>query len=227
MLTHQHQPTNLDSILYPIYGKDFDCYYKDLGTTTVGIVYEGGVILGADCRSTSGTYVANRTNDKIYPLAKNIVACKAGSAADTQFILGTVVKYLTQFSLEYQGVIPVKVAANLAGKITYEYKDYFSASLIIGGVDDEGQHIYSINSGSIIPQKITSSGSGSFFISGFLDLNYQPNFNKEQAINFVKTSISLAINRDNSSGGGIRICDVTKEGFKRYEFSYNELDFQN
>jgi len=227
MSTHQYQSNNADSVLFPKYGKDFDCYYKDLGTTIVGIVYEGGVILGADCRSTSGSYVANRTNDKIYPLAKNIVACKAGSAADTQFILGTVVKYLTQFSLEYQGVIPVKVAANLAAKITYEYKDYFSASLIIGGVDDEGSHIFSINSGSIIPQKITASGSGSFFISGFMDSNYQPNFNKDRAINFVKTSISLAINRDNSSGGGVRICDITKDGFNRIEFSYNELDFQN
>jgi 20S proteasome alpha/beta subunit len=58
----------------------------------------------------------------LYPLAKNIVAAKAGSAADTQFILGTVVKYLAQFGMEYQGTIPVKVAATLAAKLTYEYK---------------------------------------------------------------------------------------------------------
>lgn len=216
-----------NSSLFPKIGVDFDCYYKDLGTTIVGIVYNGGVILGADCRSTSGSYVANRSNDKIYPLAKNIVACKAGSAADTQFILGTVVKYLTQFSMEYQGLIPVKVAATLAAKLTYQYKDYFSAALIIGGVDDEGSHVYSIGSGSMIPQKMTCSGSGSYFIAGFMDMNYQPTFNKDQAINFVKTSISLAINRDNSSGGGVRICDINKDGYDRYEYSFNELQFQS
>ena len=216
-----------NSTLFPKIGVDFDCYYKDLGTTICGIVYNGGVILGADCRSTSGSYVANRSNDKIYPLAKNIVACKAGSAADTQFILGTVVKYLTQFSMEYQGLIPVKVAATLAAKLTYQYKDYFSAALIIGGVDDEGSHVYSVGYGSMIPQKMTCSGSGSFFISGFMDMNYQPTFNKDQAINFIKTAISLAINRDNSSGAGVRICDINKDGFERYEYSFNELQYQS
>ncbi len=223
MLTEKQNINNI----FPKIGVDFDYFYKDLGTTICGIIYDGGVILGADCRSTSGTYVANRSNDKIYPLAKNIVACKAGSAADTQFILGTVVKYLTQFAMEYQGIIPVKVAATLAAKLTYNYKDHFSAALIIGGYDEEGPQLYSVSYGSIIPQKVTSSGSGSFFISGFMDINYQPNFNKDQAINFIKTSISLAINRDNSSGGGVRVCDVSKDGFTRYEYSFNELQYQN
>lgn len=128
--------------------------------------------------------------------------------------------------MEYNDVIPVKVAAQLAAKITYQYKDYFSAALIIGGVDNEGSHVYSISYGSMIRQNMVTSGSGSFFIAGFMDMNYQPNFNKQNAIEFVKTSISLAINRDNSSGGGVRICDITKDGFTRTDYSFNELNYQ-
>jgi 20S proteasome subunit beta 1 len=163
----------------------------------------------------------------LYPLAKNIVAAKCGSAADTQFILGVVVKQLSQFQMEYQGVIPVLVAATLVSKLTYKYKDYFSAGLIIAGVDEQGPSVYSVAYGHLIKQKIVSMGSGSGFIQGFLDTNYSSNLNKENAIKLVKAAISLAINRDNSSGGGVRIADITKEGFKRYEFSFNELDFQN
>ena len=142
--------------------------------------------------------------------------------------------------MEYQDVIPVKVAANLVAKITYQYKgiilvyfinfittDHFSAGLIIGGVDEEGPQVYSVQSGAVIRQKITSSGSGSFFIAGFMDANYSTTFNKQMGVEFVKTAISLAINRDNSSGGGVRIVDITKEGFSRIEYSFNELSHQN
>eukprot|EP00340_Litonotus_pictus_P000525 CAMPEP_0170518316 /NCGR_PEP_ID=MMETSP0209-20121228/4031_1 /TAXON_ID=665100 ORGANISM="Litonotus pictus, Strain P1" /NCGR_SAMPLE_ID=MMETSP0209 /ASSEMBLY_ACC=CAM_ASM_000301 /LENGTH=230 /DNA_ID=CAMNT_0010803825 /DNA_START=12 /DNA_END=704 /DNA_ORIENTATION=- len=213
--------------LDPHYGIDFDYFYKDLGTTIVGLKYEGGVVLAADCRSTSGNYVANRTNDKLYPLAKNIVAAKCGGAADTQFILGTVVKYLTQFQMEFQGIIPVKVAATLVGKLTYRYKDHFSAGIIIGGVDETGPHVFSVSSGSVIEQPMTASGSGSYFISGFLDAHFQENFNKQNAIEFAKSAVSLAINKDNSSGGGVRIIDITLEGYTRHDFSFNTLPYQS
>ena len=49
------------------------------------MVYDGGVMLAADSRTSSGIYVANRVADKIWPISKNIFALKSGSAADTQF----------------------------------------------------------------------------------------------------------------------------------------------
>jgi 20S proteasome subunit beta 1 len=183
--------------------------------------------MAADSRSTSGSYVANRSNDKLWPLAKNIVACKSGSAADTQFILGHISKLLSQFQMEYQGVIPVKVAATLMAKFIYKYKNHFSAGLIIGGVDEEGSSVYSVRDGSAIKQDFLTGGSGSVFLTGFSDMNYNENFSKQNAIVFAKTAISLAINRDNSSGGGIRLIDITNEGFTRHDFSFNELEYQN
>jgi 20S proteasome alpha/beta subunit len=34
----------------------------------------------------AGTYVSNRTSDKITPLADNVFLCRSGSAADTQAV---------------------------------------------------------------------------------------------------------------------------------------------
>ena len=193
----------------------------------MALEYNGGVVMAADCRSTSGSYIANRSNDKLWPLAKNIVAAKCGGAADTQFILTQVAKNLSFFQMEYQGVIPVKVAAHLIKQWTYRYKDYFSAGIIIGGVDEDGPQVYNISSGSVIRQPVITAGSGSGFITGFIDVNYNNTFNKQTAIDFAKTSVSLAINRDNSSGGGVRIIDITNEGYNRIEYSFNELENQN
>jgi 20S proteasome alpha/beta subunit len=35
-----------------------------MGTSIVAVTYAGGVILGADSRTSTGSYVANRTADK-------------------------------------------------------------------------------------------------------------------------------------------------------------------
>ena len=129
--------------------------------------------------------------------------------------------------MEYQDTIPVKVAVNLAAKLTYNYKDYFSAALIIAGVDDEGSHVYSIGSGSVIKQKLAYAGSGSYFTCGYMEANYKEGMSKENGIEFVVNSIAIAINKDNSSGGGVRICDITKDGYKRHEYSFNQLPHQN
>lgn len=61
-------------------------------------VFEGGVVLGADSRTTTGSYIANRVSDKLTPLHERILCCRSGSAADTQ-ALADVVRY----HLEYLG----------------------------------------------------------------------------------------------------------------------------
>ena len=44
---------------------------------------QGGVVLGADTRSTSGSTVADKNCEKIHYIAPNIYCCGAGTAADT------------------------------------------------------------------------------------------------------------------------------------------------
>ena len=57
------------------------------GTTILAVSYDGGVVLGADSRVTTGTYVSNRASDKITPLFEgSVYLCRSGSAADTQII---------------------------------------------------------------------------------------------------------------------------------------------
>lgn len=56
------------------------------GTTIVAIEYEGGVVLGADSRVSTGTYISNRASDKITCLADAVYLLRSGSAADTQLV---------------------------------------------------------------------------------------------------------------------------------------------
>lgn len=69
--------------------------------------------------------------------------------------------------------------------------------------------------GSVVKQNVAISGSGSAFIYGWVDSNYREGMTKQDAREFLKTAVSLAIFRDNSSGGIIRLMDITKHGFER------------
>lgn len=68
------------------------------GTTIMAISTGNAVILGADSRVSTGTYIANRTSDKIAQLSPHIYCCRSGSAADTQFLTDVVKHFLSQLA---------------------------------------------------------------------------------------------------------------------------------
>ena len=68
------------------------------GTTIMAIPFENGVIMGADSRTSTGTYVADRVSNKIVQLHDSIWACRSGSAADTQALTDYVRHYLSQLA---------------------------------------------------------------------------------------------------------------------------------
>ena len=68
------------------------------GTTIMAIPFNGGVVLGADSRVSTGTYVANRVSDKIAQISDHIFVCRSGSAADTQALTDYVKYYLNQLT---------------------------------------------------------------------------------------------------------------------------------
>ena len=66
-------------------------------------------------------------------------------------------------------------------------------------------------------------GSGSTFIWGYVDANYKPNMTKLECKEFIKSCIALAIYRDSSSGGIIRLLDITKEKCEREYVPYDDF----
>lgn len=80
-------------------GNWFSCSHKSLflnylQTTIAAVTFDGGVVLGADSRTSTGSYVANRVSDKIVPIHDYVWACRSGSAADTQAVTDYVKHYV-------------------------------------------------------------------------------------------------------------------------------------
>ncbi|KAI5184794.1 20S proteasome subunit beta 1 [Nematocida homosporus] len=183
-----------------------------LGTTIMAIQFRDGVILGADTRTSMGTYVSNRVSRKITKIANGIYTCRSGSAADTQAVAEIVSHRLHEQEVCYNEPPTVEDAATLAKKVIYQ-NSHLVAGMIIAGVDAEGSHVFSIPlGGTLIRQSCAIAGSGSIYMSGLCDQTYREDMTREEAIKFVRRAISHAIYRDNSSGGCIRMMIVTAEG---------------
>lgn len=188
---------------------------ESTGTTIMAIKYSGGVLVGADSRTSSGTYIPSRVTDKLTPLAEKIFVCRSGSAADTQVISDHVRANLSMYSHLENSVPSVQRAAMLASSIIYR-NPRMLAGLIVAGYDD-APRIFDISlGGSVVEQEWTIGGSGSAFIYGFCDVNWRVGMSLEEGIQFIKQAVSCAIKRDNVSGGCVRISAITADGVQRY-----------
>ena len=54
------------------------------GTTTIGIVFKGGVVLATEKRATMGFMIASKRAKKVYQIADRIGMTTAGGVGDAQ-----------------------------------------------------------------------------------------------------------------------------------------------
>eukprot|EP00297_Palpitomonas_bilix_P018024 CAMPEP_0113890768 /NCGR_PEP_ID=MMETSP0780_2-20120614/14344_1 /TAXON_ID=652834 /ORGANISM="Palpitomonas bilix" /LENGTH=194 /DNA_ID=CAMNT_0000880231 /DNA_START=250 /DNA_END=834 /DNA_ORIENTATION=+ /assembly_acc=CAM_ASM_000599 len=187
--------------------------------------FDGGVILAADSRTSSGSYVANRVSDKVTKLSDKIYVCRSGSAADTQAMADYATMYLNMQSIDMGESPRVSTAASLLQALCYSNRNYLMAGLICAGYDDtDGPSVYNIPlGGAKIKQPCVIGGSGSAFISGWVSTNYKEGMSKQESVEFAVFAISLAISLDSSSGGVARVTIITEDGVERKTFSGDEL----
>jgi 20S proteasome subunit beta 1 len=195
------------------------------GTTILAVEYDGGVVIGADSRTTTGAYVANRVTDKLTRITDKIYCCRSGSAADTQAIADIVAYHLSVHQMEIGEEPSVKTAAAIFQDMCYNYRDQLSAGIICAGWDRKlGGQVYSIPLGGMCTrQKVTMGGSGSTYIYGFIDSQYKENMSEAECLEFAKNAISLAMLRDGGSGGIIRLASINESGVSRKTILHEDL----
>mmetsp|Transcript_80890 Transcript_80890/g.99080 ORF Transcript_80890/g.99080 Transcript_80890/m.99080 type:complete len:238 (+) Transcript_80890:56-769(+) len=195
------------------------------GTTLVVCEFDGGVIMCADTRTSTGQYVANRASRKISKVSERIFVCRSGSAADTQALTAFVMHYLGQHAVELGKEPTVNTAANLFKIMAYNNKDHLLAGLIVAGYDDKkGGQIYSIPlGGARVRVPYAADGSGSSYIKGFMDANFRPGMSKAECHEFVQKATALALSRDGSSGGMVRSLIITKDKVEEFVIEGNKL----
>ena len=99
------------------------CSILSLTLDSMAINFKDGVILGADSRTTTGAYIANRVTDKLTQVHDTIWCCRSGSAADTQAVADIVQYHLGMYGIMNNEPPTTQVAAALFQELCYENKD--------------------------------------------------------------------------------------------------------
>jgi len=195
------------------------------GTSIMAAEFDGGVIIGADSRTTTGAYIANRVTDKLTKVTDHIYCCRSGSAADTQAIADVVSYHLNFHAMELGEQPLVETGAAVFRELCYNYRDSLTAGILVAGWDrKKGGQVYSIPIGGMcVRQAVSIGGSGSSYVYGYVDANYKPGMSQEDCVDFVTKTLSLAMGRDGSSGGVVRLGIITPAGVERRVILGTEL----
>jgi len=183
------------------------------GTTIVGVVFNGGVVLGADTRATGGSEVADKNCDKIHYLAPNIYCCGAGTAADTEKTTELIASQLELLRLSTATQSRVVTSVTLLKRMLFRYQGHVSAALVLGGVDCTGTHLYHVYPhGSTSKLPYVTMGSGSLASMAVFEAGWREDMEEAEAVKLVKDAILAGIFNDLGSGSNVDVTIIRKGG---------------
>jgi len=184
------------------------------GATVVGIVYNDGVILGADRRAAYGTFVIGKSVKKLYRITPKIGLASAGLISDVQTIVRELNYHARMFQYNTSREITAKALSKLLSNILFANRLYpLITQTVIGGFTLNSHGIYVLDAlGSVIEDKYAAAGSGTEIALGILEAEYRDKMNRSEAKELALKAIRTALQRDSASGNGIDLLILDKSG---------------
>ncbi len=186
------------------------------GTTTIGVVCRDGVILASDTRVTMGFYVAHKQGKKVYRIDDHLAMTIAGSVADAQKAVDILTSDAGLYRINVGRRMPVNSAARLLSNLLFSARYVpLLAQVLVGGVDDTGPHVFSIDPfGSLTEEKYVSTGSGSPVALGILEERFMPDMPVKDMVPIIIEAVTAAMKRDAASGDSFNIAVIDDKGYR-------------
>lgn len=193
-------------------GEDDDTVAKT-GTTTVGISTDDGVVIGTDRRaSLGGRFVSNKNVVKVEQVHPTAALTLVGSVGGAQSFIRTLRSEANLYESRRGERMSIHALATLAGNFA-RGGPFIAINPILGGVDEEGSHVYSIDpAGGVMEDDYTVTGSGMQLAHGALEGEYDPSMSLEEAETLAARAVQAASERDTGSGNGLVIATITEDG---------------
>ena len=192
--------------------EDLDTVSKT-GTTTIGITTADGVVIATDMRaSLGGRFVSNKNVQKVEQIHPTAALTMVGSVGGAQSFISSLRAEVNLYEARRGEDMSIEALATLAGNFA-RGGPFFAIHPILGGVDHEGGHVYSIDpAGGVMGDDYTVTGSGMQLAYGHLEQSYEEGLSNEEAMTIAARGIKSAVERDTGSGNGVFLCEITDEG---------------
>jgi len=190
------------------------------GTTTIGLVFKDGVILASERRATMGNLVASKKAKKVYQIADRIGMTTAGGVGDAQQLARIITVECSLYQIRRGRPISVGAASTLLSNYLNQNRFYpFFVQLLVGGVDETGPSVYSVDAlgGATREEEIVATGSGSPMAYGVLEDRYRADLGEQEAVDLAVRALRAAMRRDIASGEDINVVVITREKYEEFK----------
>jgi len=200
------------------------------GTTIVGCLFDGGVVIAADTRATSGPIVADKVHhhrllltnaldantskncEKLHYISNQIWCAGAGTAADTEYTTGLISSNLELHALSTGRKPRVITAMTMLKHYLFRHQGHIGAHLVVAGVDSTGAHLFTVAAhGSTDKLPYVAMGSGSLAAMSVFETQWKGDLSKDDAMNLCANAIEAGILNDLGSGSNIDLVVITHE----------------
>ena len=199
------------------------------GTTIVGCLFDGGVVIAADTRATSGPIVADKVRlssnscspidankskncEKLHYIAPQIWCAGAGTAADTEFTTAIIASNLELHALSTGRKPRVVTCMTMLKQYLFRHQGHIGAYLVVAGVDPTGSHLFTVHAhGSTDKLPYVTMGSGSLAAMSVFETQWKSELSREDAVKLCANAIEAGIWNDLGSGSNVDVAVITSE----------------
>lgn len=214
------------------------------GTTTLGFIFQDGVIAAADSRSSCGGLVACPASAKILPVHSHLVGTTSGTSADCALWKRILARELRLYQLRYKKRLSTGGAAKLLSHMLHPFKGTeLCVAATLCGWDGENNEMvlsttesstsssqsvkdiesratgprlfYVCSDGLRLQGDLFSVGSGSPYAYSMLDGRIRWGMSLDEAVSIAREAVYRATHRDAYSGNNVDLYHVSAKGWRR------------
>ncbi len=203
-VSHQTMGYDRTSIMFSPDGRLLQVEYAKKtvrqGTTTVGVVYKGGVLLVADRRIVEKLIVA-KSVEKIFQVDEHIGAAASGIVSDGRILIERAQILAQQHRLTYNTPIDTESLVKEISNVKQFYTQVggarpFGVSIMFIGIDTNARLFVTDPTGIFFEYKATAIGEGEVEVKDILNKEYKDSMLMEDALRLAVSSLKRVLGKD-------------------------------
>lgn len=177
-----------------LYQVEYASKIVEQGTLGVGLMYDEGVLLGAD-KKISSRLILPDSIEKLFIIDDHVGAISSGLVGDARRLVQFARQEAQENMLYYEEPIGVETVVKRLSGVAQYFTQYggvrpFGVSFIIGGVDPKGVRLFETEpSGALAEYKAIAIGKGKKEAMDFFEKEYKDGLNRDSAIQLLLTVI--------------------------------------
>ncbi len=198
------------------------------GTTTAGLKFKGGIVLVCDKRIASRLIIPESI-EKLFKIDGHIGIATSGLVADARQLVARARVEAQVNRITYSDKIPLDTMTKKICDFKQSFTQYggsrpFGTALLIGGVDDNGIHLYETDpSGAYQSYHAGAIGSGRNTVVEFFENNWKPNMTLNAALKLGLEALRDA-NDQELNREAVEVAVIDSNGY--YVLDRNEVNKQ-